>query len=409
MRTVILVTVLFSSLALFAGCPQQDSATENAATDEPASSVERASASRLPDNPAESPEINWFFNTQLQLNAPLALDIDLAGKQLFVQFRPAGTQDFRIAQMDIPAAGPVEPHTEHYASPRQGRAYLKSHPTENECLVLRSSQESPGEPVIDVVLRAHRGELLPVNYRSAQGMPEADSNTSFNLEPFYSWDGSMIIVPLHDHGLSVVERDINAKAQFVDYLDTSFEVVGQTAHPLPDQDGRRIALIRWFLGDPDFEPAQIDILNLDTLEWEASVEVGWPVYEISAQDIVNGPWLLSGSRFPQVNTEQKRVPRLARVDPASGALDIMEFYGEPYWFVRLSPDGRYVVYMDQQREALVRLEVETGMLDIDYGWYDKEAELLITPDASQVYAYKDNIFYKSGWDETKQADNWEAP
>ena len=364
-------------------------------------------------------EMSLFDGTKLLDTIPFALDVNRAGDAIYVHFLPRGTEIFQVVQLGISPEHTLIPQLQLYAAPTQNRAYVRAHPTADECLILGNIQESLDSPVLDTVWRAMGGPGAgagpstsgfrePVRYLDL--VPDLDSlppDTCYGLEPFYTWDGKYVITPLKSRGLCQV-NSYRREGKFFEYPPVDFEVVGITGHVLPDQDGSRIALLRWYVGTPELEQTQIDVLNLDAGEWEASVVVPWPVYEISAQDIVNGPWLLSGSRFPQVNTEHKRVPRLSRADPYSGAVDIVEFYGEPYWNVRLDSTGEWVVYMDQQREGLVRLNLMTGVMDIDKTWFEKDAKLFISPGADPVYAWKDNMLYRAKWSEHEQHPGLEA-
>jgi hypothetical protein len=352
--------------------------------------------------------ISLLASTKLLDTVPLDLDVNRAGDGIFVQFLPRETDEFQIIQLGFTEGGQIAPKFQHYASPAQNRAYVRANPVRDECLILDNFQATLQSPVVDTVWRAEQGRREPLNYLTlvpnAASLPPDDC---YALEPFYTWDGTSVIVPLKTAGLCLLNTYSGGSKYFA-YPPVDFLVVATACQPLPDQAGRRVAVQRWYLGDPTLEVCQIDVLNLDTEAWEASVRTPWPVYEISAQDIVKGPWLLSGSRFPEVASENFRVPRLARVDPATGALDLIEFYGEPYWFVRLDPSGRYVVYMDQQREALVRLNLITGAMDIDKTWYDKEAQLFVSPGAEPVYAWKGNILYRAKWSAHEQHPGLEA-
>jgi hypothetical protein len=352
--------------------------------------------------------VSLFVDTKLLDTVPLDLDINRAGTSVFVQFLPRETDAFQIIQLGVDAEGKVTPKNQLYSSPAQNRAYVRANPDRDECIILDNAQETPKSPVVDTVWRAVAGNREAVNYLYlVPNFSALPPESCYALEPIFTWDGTAVIVPLKSAGLCYANY-YGSGSEYFNYPAIDFEAVGITAQALPDQNGRRVAVLRWSLGDPQLEKTQIDVLNLDTKKWEASVRVPWPVYEMSAKDIVNGPWLISGSRFPEVNTEKKRMPRLARVDPATSAMDLIEFYGEPYWNVRLDSTGSFVVYMDQQRKALVRLNLLTGALDIDPTWFEPEAELFISPDADPVYAWKGNILYRAKWSKHEQYPGLEA-
>ena len=351
---------------------------------------------------AQAEDISLFAGTKLLDTVPIALDFDRTGESFAAQFLPRESNAYQIMELTFDADGKLTPLNQLYSSTAQGRAYVRMHPLGQEAIILDNAQEAPGEPVVDTVWTAMNNTREGVPYLDL--IPEFDSlhpAACYALEPIFTWDGKQIVIPLEESGMCVVQN-LGHEGVFVAYPAIDFEAVGIRCQALPDQAGRRVALLRWYLGVPELEVSQIDIYNLDTGDWETCVSVPWPVYEISAQDVVNGPWLLSGSRFPEINTEKKRVPRLSRVDPASGALDLVEFYGEPYWNVSLDATGEYVAYMDQQRKALVRLKLATGEMDIDPTWFEPEAELFVSPGAEPVYAWKGNILYKANWNKHEQ-------
>ncbi len=391
MRTIGLTTVLIilASLLLAAGCNKQAS-----------SSAKPSTAAKSPQHEAAE-QVSLFAGTKLLDTVPLDLDVTRKGDAVVVQFLPRETDSYQIAELTI-ADGAVTPKSQLYSSPLQNRAFVRMHPLGQEALVLDNAQEAPGKPVVDTVWRAINNQREEVRYLNLIPNREALSpDACYALEPFFTWDGHHIVIPLKESGVCIVSN-YGRDADFYAYPPVDFEVIGLLGQPLPDQDGRRIAITRWELGNPDEEKSRVDVLNLDTGEWEASITALWPIYEIAAKDIVNGPWLLSGSRSPQDSTETKRVPRLMRADPASGALDLVEFQGQPYWNVRLDPTGEFVVYMDQQRKALVRLKLATGEMDIDPAWFEKEAEVLACPGADPVFAWKANILHQAKWTQHEQ-------
>ena len=248
-----------------------------------------------------------------------------------------------------------------------------------------------------MVWRATKNTRTGVLYDKAAGFPASGpQDMRFGLAPFYSWDGEHIIVPMNGKGL-VVESVRDKKYTFMPYADFPQPITGRAFGALPNTEGRhRIYVSMWSAGAGS-ELCRISVLNLDDLKWTATVDLDWVAYQVGCADADNLPWLVRGSRAPRTNVEHTRVPRLALIDPLSSAVDFKEFLGEPVWETALDPGGKFVVYMDGMRKALVRLNIEAGEMDIDPAYFDGDAKLFVSAGGDTVLAWNKKLLYRANF------------
>ena len=64
--------------------------------------------------------------------------------------------------------------------------------------------------------------------------------------------------------------------------------------------------------------------------------------------------------------------------------------------------GKYVVYLDRQREAIVRLDPETNLLDVDPRYYHDEAQLFVAEGGGRVYAWFEDALIHAQFSEQEQ-------
>lgn len=349
-------------------------------------------------------ELSLLRETPAVETPPDSLDINREGDVVYMRLLPPRDQKFMVLKFDI-AEGKLGAPTLLHSSESIIRAYIKGHPYRDESLVIANRQRSP-ETVADVVWRVYQGGVSSVPYEETTGMPEeGPHDTWYGLEPFYSWDGNLVVVPLRHGGLCIY-NSVQRQGLWVAYPDFPGTITGQALGALPDEGGRRrIYASFWAASVPD-DVCQLHILDLDTLEWTHKVELNWIVYEVAADDVEFGPWLVRGSRAPQTNVEHKRVPRLARLDPASGAQDLLEFWGEPAWEAQLEPHGRFIVYMDRQRQGLVRLDPASGELDLDPRWYHEEAKIFVAEGGDPVYLWHRGVLLQAEWSQHEQFEGY---
>jgi len=353
-----------------------------------------------------------FKGTALLDTQPDSLAFNRAGDRLFVKLLPADRDEYQVVRFMV-GEGKLGEHKLLFDSVILNRAYLAAHPQLDECLVTTAFQNDEGE-VHDAVWRVVGGQLQAVKYDSAANLPPAKPHdTYFPLKPIYSWDGEHVIVPLSHHGLCVVTGQ-TGESTYVAYPEFEGETTGQQVGVVPNQllvdeerpEVRLVYVSRWEVRG-NHEYCQVHLLDLDSCRWVTSVELDWIVYQVAGQKLLDEPWLARGSRPPQTNVEHARLPRYARIDPGSGLQDFLEFWGEPYWETALEPHGRYIVYMDQQRHGLVRLNPATGEMDIDRSWYDQDAQLFVTADDGPVYAWKRNVLLAADWREQAKFEGYE--
>ena len=278
------------------------------------------------------------------------------------------------------------------------RAFVRAHPAAMECLLI-GNQQLPDGPVVDTIWRTGINGRAPLRYNDASDLPaDLPPDARYGLDPVYSWDGGSVIVPLHSGGLCIVEtthQGVAARgpARFVAYPELPGQPSGQACGALPPtEEGQLIYLSRWYIGS-DGEWCHTRLFNIDSGEWSdpirlESEQAPWVIYQVAGDDALQQPWLVRGGRPPNKNTEHTRVPRLARVDPLSGAIELLLFYGRPWWPVVLEPHGGCVVFADQQRRAIVRLDPAANTLDYDPRFYHDEAQLFVGEGGSPVYVWQ---------------------
>jgi hypothetical protein len=362
-----------------AGCPQaQPNSTSNTAQQPSAQAGTAATG-------------NLFTGTPLADYPPDALDINRDGTRLFAkQFVPDGANTL-VVSIPLTDAGLGEPGIIAESSDVM-HSFVRAHPTENGCLLI-SNEQAAGGPVVDVIWQYYGEQRSPLPYADAEGFPQQlPPQARYDLEPLYSWDGTWIIVPLHSAGLCIMDSASN-RGRFISYPQLPGEPTGQSFGALPPKDGRNLIYVsQWHkIKGPD-EWCEVRLLDLDNGEWLLPVGLDWLAYEVAAADAINQPWLVRGSRAPNKASEHRYLPRLALLDPRSQVVELQLFHGTPYWPVKLDPLGRYVVYLDQQLQAIARLEQATGRLDLDKRFYQDDAQLFVAPGADPVYVwYRDTL------------------
>jgi len=341
--------------------------------------------------------------TKMADAVPDSLDISHDGKWVYAKFREPASWKVKAkgGRGYLAAAFPLGPQglgelAGLLVGADLNRAFIGASPSGEECLVVTNAQQ-PNEPVIDIVWRATKNSRSLIPYDKAPDFPASGpQDLRFGLFPFYSWDGKQVIVPLNSKGL-VVETIATGKSAFVAYPDFPQQITGRAFGALPDAEGRRRIYASFWSAGMTPELCRIHVLDLDSMKWTASVDLDWVVYQIASADADNLPWLARGSRAPRTNVEHTRVPRLALLDPLSGAVDFKEFLGEPVWETALDPTGKYVAYMDGMRKALVRLDIEAGELDIDPAYFDGDAKLFVSTGGDTVLAWNKKMLYRASF------------
>jgi hypothetical protein len=376
-----------AALTLLTACPQ---------TEQPNGHTERQSAGRLAAD-AVIAEASLFTGTDYEAHPPQALDINRDGSMVFIKYYEPGGRDTRVYAHELTPAG-LGQQIALDESGEMLRAFVRAHPVARECLLIGNTQ-LPDGPVIDTIWRTGATGRARARYNDAPGLPtDLPPDARYGLDPVYSWDGNQIIVPLHSGGLCIVEtthRGVSARgpARFIAYAELPGQPSGQACGALPPtEDSQLIYVSRWYIGS-DAEWCHTRLLNIDTGEWSEplrleSEQAPWVIYQVAGDDAWHQPWLVRGGRPPNKNTEHTRLPRLARVDPLSGAIELLLFYGRPWWPVVLEPHGSCVVFADRQRQAIVRLDPAAGLLDYDPRFYHDEARLFVGEGGSPVHVWQ---------------------
>ncbi len=383
-----------AALMLLAACPQAE---------QPNGHTARQSEGRLAAG-AVVAEASLFSGTDYEAQPPQALDINRDGSLVFIKYYEPGGADTRVYAHELAEAGLGE-RTRLEESGEMLRAFVRAHPAALECLLI-GNQQLPDGPVIDTIWRTGATGRAPLRYNDAAGLPaELAPDARYGLEPVYSWDGERVIVPFNSSGLCIMETThqgvtAHGPARFIAYPELPGQPTGQACGALPPTaDGQLIYVSRWHIGS-DAEWCHTRLLNLDTAQWSEPIrlesqQAPWVIYQVAGDDAWQQPWLVRGGRPPNKNTETTRMPRLARVDPLSGASELLLFYGRPWWPVVLEPHGGCVVYADQQRRAIVRLNPAAGTLDYDPRFYHDEVRLFVGEGGSPVYAWREGTLLRA--------------
>ena len=67
----------------------------------------------------------------------------------------------------------------------------------------------------------------------------------------------------------------------------------------------------------------------------------------------------------------------------------------------MDPHGEYAVYMDRQRQAIVRLKPATGEMQIDRSYFNEDAKLIIGEGADPVLAWDKGELVRAEWTESE--------
>jgi hypothetical protein len=321
------------------------------------------------------------------------VSFDRTGDTLFaVMTNPRGGAPF-VYRFGFTADGLTQPEV-WYNAGNMLQATISAHPAGTECLVL-SYRKAQSGAIWDLIFRMQGPDMFPVSYADAPGIPEAGRpDTWYGLSPFYSWDGTRVIVPLKHEGLCVVDCK-GRTARYAAYPKLPFAPAALACGALPDADAKRRIWASFFLPGSREDKCQLYALDLASMSWTKVFETNWIIFHVAGKDLDREPWVVAGARAPSNGVEGRRFARYARIDPASGAQDLLEFYGAPDFDVALEPSGEYIAYTDAERKAIVRLKLATGEEDVDPRWYDTDAKVFIGAGGDPVYAWKGGVLVRA--------------
>lgn len=284
-------------------------------------------------------------------------------------------------------------------------SYVSSDPAGGECLIISNRKAQDGA-IWDMVWRLVSTDMYPVAYESAPGLPQSGkSDTWYNLQPFYTWDGDQVVVPLKHAGLSIAGVK-DKKYSYVPYPKLPFDPVSMAFGPLPTENGkRRIWASFWVIGMRE-DQCLLFALDLATLKWQQVIKTNWVILHVAGKNLDTEPWVVAGSRAPVSSSEGQRFARYGRIDPASGSEALSEFNGAPDFEVALEPHGEYLAYTDSSRKAIVRLNPATGELDLDPRWYADDAKLFISEGGERVFAFKQGVLVLAQWSRHEKHKGW---
>lgn len=271
-------------------------------------------------------------------------------------------------------------------------AFIAAHPSANECLVSSNYMADDGH-VHNRIWRVAPGLLLEIPYEKCGSFPTEHLPDSLSdLKPFYSWDGTEVIVPTSFFGIGILSLE-GVPRKYVAMPDPKINVTGSQCGVLPDSDeGRQVYMSLWDASTRD-EKCRIFTLDLDNpAGYKLRTDQTWIVYRFSSPDLKYDPWVLQGSRLPDY-LEAKRQVRVAQYDPESGIVEELELGGRPEFNFEMDSFGRQFAFMDPNKQALVRLERASGETGIDAAWFSDDAKLCFSQSDEKIYVWKNDILY----------------
>ena len=404
-RTLLTTAAVVMSAFLLYACPAPE---DNGGAGREGRQGSDASAGKA----APAVQGSLFTGTGYDKYAPLALDIPHGVDRVFL--KKLGTEGQATLIESYRLGEELTGRVEFINSDEIYRAFVRGHPSRDECLVISHRQDSHEEPIYDVLWRVTPEGKAELDYRSTPGLSAGlPAQATYNTDVHYNWAGDRVVVVLNTGELCILD-EATGEWRYAPAYALPGTPTGQACRPLTDGSGRDMFFMsRWYIGRGG-DWCSLAVLDLDSGEWAQSHEIyapddlarQWVIYDIAAEDLVQGPWLVRGSRAPNKNTEHTRVPRLAWLDPATGHVDLLMFHGDPLWPVALDPSGGGMVYLDRQRQGVVRLGLAEQRLDVDPSWYtdNDEATVYAGPGADKVYIWSRTRLYRPEFTETEEIE-----
>lgn len=390
MRTKLILLLVCTSL-LLAACPQQ---TDNRRALKPPNSA-------VADKPSAPAAVgsNLFASTPMIDDHPSNVELNREGDVLLFSVFHSSPAKQLVVSADF-AGGQLNNAREVNLTTSLAKAFLTSHPAGDRGLILGNYQ-NPGGPVIDKLIEVELNKSPRVlRYEDTPGLPDnAPPDDMYGIEAIYSWDGETIIIPLKYSG--IVVYSLTGKGRhFLPYPELGFPRTGKSVQALEDQNNKRRVLVSVWAQEVYVDACKLYTLDLDSLEYKHIADLNWVAYNVGCTDYDNEPWLVTGSRGRETAVDIKRTPLLYFVDPSgSSAMSKVQYYGDPLWQVEVSTHGDTVVYLDEQREAIVRLHPLTGLLEIDRKNYNPAGELLVSADGKKVFIWERDELYHANFNE----------
>lgn len=355
-------------------------------------------------------ELSLLLGTPMEYSPPDALGFSRDGTRLFARGMNTRGAGFYLGMFEVGEA--LEPSELLLEAEDLIQPYLDAAPNAPEALALSQYQSLDGR-VKDVIYRV--GLNFPpemenrsgIPYEGAPGLPEGDHDTFFTLKPFYSWDGESVVVPFNDAGLAIVAAQTGG-SHYVPYPDYDTAITNSSFGALPDEaDTRRIWASFWGYGTGG-DHCEVYVLDLDAHQWVQVFNLPWVAYSVGVASVADAPWVVAGSYSnfdpatgqPLDAARGARLPRLARVMPVEGTTDLLPLGGEPVRQIALEGRGSHALYLDGRRNAIARLDLASGRLDLDKRWYspDEEVRLFISSDGERCFAWRQDILIEASWE-----------
>jgi hypothetical protein len=348
---------------------------------------------------------------------PISWDLSRDGKMLLGLVQYPQINITAVARWHLNAAGADKPRPIAKTT-LSLIAYLASGPSGDEALVASLRDYKKGLLADDIWRTAGvdpgmpSGNAMPqVKYLDQVKLPGSMPPTALERIPaFYSWDGKLVVLPVEECGVVVADPTAGT-ARFAPFPATpGWRPTHMSVGVLPDQNGKRLVYAGLDSFDTGQESSQVQVLDLDSLQWIQQQDFDWVVYQMACDDVEHKPWVLLGTRTKKAVSEPARVPRLALFHPGQQGVQELPLYGDVVWSnshdFRVDPHGQYVVYMDRRRKGLVRLEPATGKLDLDPRWYTRKAQLLMDEHASTVLLVQDNTVMQADWSKHEEVPGY---
>jgi hypothetical protein len=389
---------------LSAGCTQKTKGESGAADAAQAKAEAKEKDAQERQAKVDANAVNLLEPAGLLKFPPIEISPDRAGDALFASItNPRGGSPL-VYYYKLEGNQLSEPRV-LYQALNLIQSYVSSDPTGGECLIISNRKGQDGA-IWDMVWRLVSTDMYPVYYEATPGLPQTGKpDTWYNLQPFYTWDGDQVVVPLKHQGLSITDVK-GKKSSYALYPKLPFDPVTTAFGTLPTENGkRRIWASFGVLGSRE-DQCLLFALDLATLKWQQVIQTNWIILRAGGRNLDTEPWVVVGSRAPANGTEGRRFARYGRIDSASGSEQLSEFNGLPDFEVALEPHGDYIAYTDSSRKAIVRLNPATGELDLDQRWYADDAKLFISEGGERVFAFKQGALVLAQWSRHEKHKGW---
>lgn len=341
-------------------------------------------------------------------NVPVAWNLSRDGSHLLGLLSKSNPMEHTIASWDLRQSGKLK-HMLLAKTTTEGlRAFLVANTDGSQALVASLHQLEAGAVTDKYWITGNGTGLTPVDHLRNVQLPGDLTFDALDTRPsLLSMDGGYLLVPVGTVGVIVTElaSGANRYAALPDFGD--FPPQSVRMNVLPTLDGTPYVYITQYalvsmattegatLTQVEADLAQLSILNLKTLKWEKTRRFDWLPLELGSPDFHTQPWLMLGSRRKEVNTEQNRMAKAARLDPATD-LELIEPYlgglaWDGYGGMRVTPDASRIIYKDYLQDKVMRITLADGAREEDASNYLHDGGLLLSDDGETVLMVQGNV------------------